>query len=28
MSATDDIDVAIPSVCSSIRDIPELCQNG
>jgi len=28
MSATDDIDVAIPSVCSSIRDTPELCKNG
>jgi len=28
MNATDDIDIAIPSVRLSVRDTPELCQNG
>jgi len=28
MNATDDIDIAIPSVRLSVRDTPRLCQNG
>jgi len=28
MNATIDIDTAIPSVCLSVRDTPELYQNG
>jgi len=28
MNATDDIDIAIPSGRLSVRDTPELCENG